>query len=255
MLLTTTGRGLYLSAFMEKVEKEYATRALMISLLLSGAIGTWISVGGSYYLISMAFSASNMFVLSRLIGGIAFTIAGGILGFIIIGAVRTLHGAIIFFLYLVGLTSYLSLLATLSNYQFPGSSFLNGRVVVICLIPMLIISPIITTWIKHHDSAIYLTVLYVFIGCLVFGVRRVASHWATWYQKIHPIDDEAVKDWYIKMRADGNPNALKSMTDPAALQLSRSMLLEAVMEEKAKRWWKPPTNDTTVLQLASSWES
>src|SRR2546421_318156 len=170
MLLTTTGRGLYLSAYMEKVEQEYATRALMISLLLSGAIGTWISVGGSYYLISMAFSASNMFVLSRLIGGLAFTIAGGLLGFIIIAAVRTFHGAIIFFFYLVALTSYLSLLAALSNYQFPGSSFLNGRVLVICIIPMLTISPIITTWVKHHDSVIYLTVIYIFIGCLTVSV-------------------------------------------------------------------------------------
>jgi hypothetical protein len=92
---------------MEQVEKVYATRALMISLLLSGAIGTWISVGGCYYLISMAFSASNMFVLSRLIGGLAFTVAGAFLGFIIIGAAKTFHGAIIFFLYLVALTSYL----------------------------------------------------------------------------------------------------------------------------------------------------
>ncbi|KAJ9650280.1 hypothetical protein H2201_009311, partial [Coniosporium apollinis] len=66
MLLTTTGRGLYLSAFMSLREQEYATLALMLSLLLSGAIGTWISIGGTYYLISMAFSAAEMFILTRL---------------------------------------------------------------------------------------------------------------------------------------------------------------------------------------------
>jgi hypothetical protein len=120
---------------------------------------------------------------------------------------------------------------------------------------MLIISPIITMWVKDHDSAIYITVLYVFIGCLTFAVRRVASQWATWYQKIRPVDDGAVKEWYIKMRADGNPHVLKSMTDPAALQLARAELLEAIMKERAKSWWKPPTSDAMVLQLASSWDS
>src|ERR1700759_2520611 len=81
ILLTTTGRGLYLSAFMEKEEQHNATLALMISLLLSGAIGTWISIGGTYYLISMAFSAANMFILTRLLGGLSVTcliaLAGG----------------------------------------------------------------------------------------------------------------------------------------------------------------------------------
>jgi hypothetical protein len=61
---------------MSEEQLYYATLALMCSLLLSGAIGTWISIGGTYYLISMAFSAANMFVLTRLIGGLAFTLAG-----------------------------------------------------------------------------------------------------------------------------------------------------------------------------------
>jgi hypothetical protein len=70
-------------------QQRYATYGLMCSLILSGAIGTWISIGGTYYLISMAFSAANMFVLTRLIGGLAFTLAGCVLGFVIISVVES----------------------------------------------------------------------------------------------------------------------------------------------------------------------
>ena len=125
LLLTLTGRGLYLSAFMSHDEQTSATLALMISLLLSGAIGTWISCGGTYYLMSMAFSAMNLFVVTRLIGGIAFTIGGGVLGFILLGIFKGFTAGIVFFLYLVALTSYFCLLAALANFEYPGSSYLS----------------------------------------------------------------------------------------------------------------------------------
>lgn len=123
ILLTTTGRGLYLSGYMSHDEQHSATLALMISLLISGSVGTWITCGGSYYLISMAFSAMNMFVLTRLVGGLAFTLAIAVIGFVAVGAINGIGAGIIFFLYLIALTSYLCLLATLANFQYPGSAF------------------------------------------------------------------------------------------------------------------------------------
>jgi hypothetical protein len=123
ILLTTTGRGLYLSGSMSDDEKHSATLALMISLLISGAVGTWITCGGSYYLISMAFSAMNMFVMTRLVGGLAFTLAIAIIGLIAVSATNGFNAGIVFFLYLVALTTYLCLLATLANFQYPGSGF------------------------------------------------------------------------------------------------------------------------------------
>jgi hypothetical protein len=122
-LLTTIGRGLYLSTYMSENEKSMATVALMVSLLLCGAFGTWISSGGSYYLHSMAFAAMNMYVLTRFIAGLAICIAGGLLGFLIIGAIKGFYSGLIFFVYLLFLTTYLSLLATLSIYQMPGFQF------------------------------------------------------------------------------------------------------------------------------------
>lgn len=184
---------------MSLTERKYATLALMVSLLLSGAIGTWISIGGTYYLISMAFSAANMFVLTRLIGGLALTLAASLIGFIVIGALHGVQAGAIFFFYLFGLTSYLSVLAVLSTYQIPGSSFLNGRRVIIAILPTLIISPIITIWIPDHDVIIYPSVLYIFVIFLLLGTRRVATQWVTWYHNIKTLNDADVKEWYVRV--------------------------------------------------------
>lgn len=123
LLLTTTGRGMYLSGFMNHMEQHSATLALMISLLISGAVGTWITCGGSYYLTSMAFSVMNMFVVTRLVGGLAFTLAIAAVGLAAVGSKEGIISGIIFALYLIALTSYLCLLATLANFQYPGSPF------------------------------------------------------------------------------------------------------------------------------------
>ena len=99
----------------------------MISLLISGAVGTWITVGGSYYLISMAFSAMNMFVVTRLIGGLAFTLVCSCVGLAAVGATNGIWAGVVFFLYLLALTSYLCLLASLANFSYPGSAFESVR--------------------------------------------------------------------------------------------------------------------------------
>ncbi|KAF2666839.1 hypothetical protein BT63DRAFT_481309 [Microthyrium microscopicum] len=255
ILLTTTGRGLYLSAFMTKDEQHNATLALMISLLLSGAIGTWISIGGTYYLISMAFSAANMFILTRLIGGLSLTLLIALSGGAIISGVRDFHSGVIFFFYLIVLTSYLSVLAALSSYQFPGSSFLNGRKVIIAVIPTLMASPIITMFVPGHDSTIYLLILFLFITLLVLGLRRVGSWWVTWISKVHTIDDAAVKAWFIQNRAEGDKKAFDNMTEPAAMNLSRRALAAAVEAERERPFWIKSRADSLVQKLVESWEA
>ncbi len=133
LMLTCTGHGLYLSGqshathYMTHEEQHSATTALMIALLISGAIGTWITCGGNYYMSSMAFSAMNYFVITRLLGGLAFTILVGVIGFIAFACTTGAYNGLIFCLYLVAHTSYLSLLAALANYQFIGSAFQSVR--------------------------------------------------------------------------------------------------------------------------------
>ncbi len=256
MLLTTTGHGLYLSAFMSHSEASAATMALMISLPLSSAIGTWISIGGSYYLNSTAFPAANLYVLTRLIGGLVITLAGGVLGFVIQSAVSSkIQDGIVFFLYFIALTSYLSLLAVLSSYQYLGSGFQNGRTVIFYAIPILAVAPILTIFVENHDTVIYLIAMYIFLGALTLGARSVGSQWVTWYHKITAIDDKKLKEWYIKVKGNGNPETFSGMTDPAALVLARDALLRDVNKERKRRPWVSVTTDALVLQLAKGWDA
>jgi hypothetical protein len=127
LMLTTTGHGLYLSAKMTYQEQHSATLGLMISLLISGAVGTWITCGGTYYLASMAFSAMNYFVVTRLLGGFVFILIVATVGFIAFAFLSNISAAIVFALYLINLSCYLCLLAALANYQFAGSAFQSVR--------------------------------------------------------------------------------------------------------------------------------
>ncbi|KAL4897630.1 hypothetical protein BDV59DRAFT_47253 [Aspergillus ambiguus] len=254
IMLTIIGRGLYLSAFMTYEEQQSATIGLMISLILSGAIGTWIACGGPYYLISMAFAAANMFVLIRLIAGVAFTIAGGLVGFVAISSVKGPRAGIIFYLYLIAMTIYFSSFACLASFSYPGSSFLSGRKVIFACIPILFISPVITTF-AGNDSAIYVAVIYVFIGCLLLGLRSIASKWVTWYQNIRRTDDTEIRKWYVASHGNNDEKVFGGLSDPAVLKLSREALLKDILAEKNRGLFSKSTTDTLVLELARDWES
>jgi hypothetical protein len=123
MLLTTVGRGLYLTTFMSSTEKTMATSALMLALLVCGAGGSWISSGGSYYFYANAFPAMNMFVLTRFVAGIAVALIGGLGGMAGIMVLKGVTAGLVFFFYFAMLTTYLLTLSALSIYQLPGSRF------------------------------------------------------------------------------------------------------------------------------------
>ncbi|KUJ20420.1 glycosyltransferase family 4 protein [Mollisia scopiformis] len=253
LLLTTTGRGLYLSSQMSHKVQHSATLALMLSLLISGAVGTWITCGGSYYLISMAFSAMNMFVITRLVGGLAFTLAIATVGLIAVGVLDGIGAGFVFFLYFVALTSYLTLLATLANFQYPGSAFQSGRPIIIMVIPFLFISPVMCMWVLHHDIYIYLVVIYTFLSLLVLGVRRTGSRWTTWYLAIEKINDQDLRKWYIKKYEDGDETAVSAMTEPGVLKLARDALYRDVTA--VRRQWRMKSSDSVVLSLAKSYDA
>lgn len=253
LLLTSTGKGLYLSGNMSRTAQHSATLALMISLLISSICGTWITCGGAYYLISMAFSAMNQFIATRLVGGIAFSLVVGLIGFIGLGIKDGVVAGVLFFLYLIALSTYLSLLATLANFSYPGTTFQSGRPVILMIIPFLFISPITAIFVPGYDIYIYLSVLYVFIFLLALGTRHTASKWTTWHQNIKPISDKALKEWYIKTHKDGDDHAFDGMTDPAALKISRTAMIEAI--KKVRSGIRHKCQDPTIKSLAESYDA
>lgn len=253
LLLTTLGRGLYLSTYMDETAKSMATAGLMVGLLQVGAIGAWIGHGGSYYLHCMAFPAMNMFVLTRFTAGIALSTGLGFSAFIIIGIVKGFYAGFIFFFYFATLATYLTILATLSVYQFPGFTFQSGRTVIVSCLPILLISPILTLWV-HQDIIIYPCVLIAFLIALIRGMRKVVSQWSNWYLQIPSVSDTEIVEWYTKVQ--GSEVVLpEGVTDLSATPLPRKAITTEVLKERHRPFWKRSTEDVLVKKLASGYSA
>ena len=245
-MLTTVGRGLYLTTYMSDIDKTLATTGLMVALLVCGGFGSWISSGGSYYLYAMAFPAMSMFIMTRFIAGLAVSLVGGIIAMIVIGCINGFAAGVLFFLYFFFLSSYLMLLSVLAIYQLPGFHFQSGRTVIITCIPILFISPLVTLWVGH-DSVIYLCVIGIFLTSLLLGARRVISQWNTWYRNIPSITDAEVVSWYIDSQASPSPELLQELRSSS---LPRTTLVETVNKERKRAFWTKATNDPLVRRLA-----
>ena len=255
ILLTTIGRGLYLTTYMSDLEKRMATTALFVALFLTGFFGTWIGQGGSYYLHSMAFPAMNMFVITRFTAGVAIVVGGGLISLIVIGVSMNFYAGMVFFCYLILLMTYLSLLATLSIYQLPGFMFKSGRMTIMACLPILLISPIMTLWVHGNDLLVYLCVLAGFLVCLIFGARKTAAEWSTWYLRIPTLTDHEVTDWYTKRRALTNADSglEKDDIDISTTPIPRQTLLAEVLKEYNRNWWNKGTNDETVKKISDGY--
>ncbi|KAJ5537653.1 hypothetical protein N7494_007132 [Penicillium frequentans] len=250
-MLTTVGRGLYLTTFMSDIDKTLATTALMVALLVCGGFGSWITSGGTYYLYAMAFPAMGMFVMTRFIAGLAVVFVGGFIAFIVLGCIHGFAAGILFFLYFFFLSTYLMLLSVLSIYQLPGFHFQSGRTVIISCVPILFISPLVTLWVGH-DSVIYLCVVGCFVTALLLGARRVISQWNAWYLSIPTITDGEVFDWYVKTLPSPSPALLKELSSSS---VPRQALVDEVNKERKRQVWSKATTDDFIRKMAEGYDS
>ncbi|RAL10682.1 glycosyltransferase family 4 protein [Aspergillus homomorphus CBS 101889] len=251
-MLTTVGRGLYLTTYMSDLDKTLATTALMCALLVCGGFGSWISSGGSYYLYAMAFPAMSMFVLTRFVAGLAVALVGGIIALIVVGVIKGFAAGILFFLYFVMLSTYLMTLSALSVYQLPGYSFQSGRTVIMTCIPILFISPIVTLWV-HRDSVIYLCFLFLFLGSLLFGARRVMGQWNNWYLNIPTVTDTQIVEWYLQKCVPPSESQSEKVKDFGSN--ARQALYSRVKKERKRPFWARKTTDPFVAKLAGGYSA
>lgn len=132
---------------------------------------------------------------------------------------------------------------------------LQGRSIIICCIPVLFISPLLTIFIPYHDTPIYLTVLYIFILLLLLGVRRTGSRWTTWYQKIALMDDAALRSWFVNRLSESEKEDIQKLTDPKVLILARQSLQRAVLAERRKTIFARASQDPLVSKLVDSYQA
>jgi len=251
-LLTTIGRGLYLTTFMTSNQKTFATTALMLALLVCGSIGSWISSGGCYYIYASAFPAMNMFVMTRFVAGVAVILLGAIVSFVVITVTYSAGDAAIFVFYFAMLATYLLALSALSIYQIPGTSFQSGRTVIMMAVPILFISPVLTIFVQH-DIPVYLSVLTIFLCSLLYGGRKVMSDWATWYLQIPVVTDAEVVDWYAKK--NGIIASGEDLKELSATGQPRNELHAAVNKEAKRHFWTAKTKDPLVAKMAAGYVS
>lgn len=254
MLLTTIGRGLYLTTFMSSEQKTMATTALMCALLLSGAFGQWICSGGSYYFYANGFPTMNMFILTRFAAGVAVSLLVGVVGFIIIVITQTVTAAGIFLFYFFMLSTYLLVLNALSIYQLPGSEFLSGRTVIITCIPILFISPIVSMA-TTNDIQVYLPVLSSFLLLLCWRARDVIGAWSSWYLKIPYTKDGEIIDWYRKHATASQAAALEGLANNEIMPIARTAVHGAVLKDVNRWFFQSQTSDPFIKKLSDGYGS
>ncbi|KAI5367114.1 hypothetical protein Slin14017_G021500 [Septoria linicola] len=251
MMLTTLGRGLYLSSYMTGTEKSMATAGLMSGLLVCGGVGTWIGYGGSYYLHAMSFPAMNMFVLTRFVAGVALQTLIGLIAFIVIGILNSWYAGFIYVFYFAALDTYLTVLAALAIYQFPGFMFQSGRNTVVLCLPLLLISPILTLWV-HNDIVIYPCVVTGFLCSLVLGAREVIAKWGTWYLKVPIVSDTDVVNYYIKVTPQ---EQIPDVSDLAATPLPRKAFFAALEKERSRWPWQKSEADDLIKKHVAGYDA
>jgi hypothetical protein len=109
-LLTTTGRGFFLTAFMEGNDRLAASYALLASLLITAGVTGWVGSVGGLYLYSWAFDNMNFFLVQRFSGGFVLSILVALCGLIIFSLQITPRAGLVFAAYLLLLSTYLNIL-------------------------------------------------------------------------------------------------------------------------------------------------
>lgn len=208
LLLTFVGRGFYLTAFMD-IEYgpdshiiDMANYAILTSLLMTGGITGWVGSTGGFYLFNYAFDNMTHFFVQRFSAAFMLTSVVAFCGFIAFGIEYSWFAGFIFVLYLFALTTFLNLLGVFATMHREGSPLTSGRIAMWKCIPILFISPIVTTFVNGHDLLIYMLVIYTFLGVLLYTFRNLCHEWTTWQAKVPTIKEKELIAWFKAKVAD-----------------------------------------------------
>jgi hypothetical protein len=77
-----------------------------------------------------------------------------------------------------------------------GSPLTSGRNVLWRTIPVLFLSPLLSSFVNDYDLVIYLSVGYSFLSLLLFQYRRLCHEWMNWMDNIPQLTDKDIFDWH-----------------------------------------------------------
>jgi len=204
-LLTFLGRGLYLTAFMSLEERVMANYAVLSSLIMTAGVTGWSGSTGGFYLYQAAFHNMNHFMVQRLSGGIVLALILSICGFFAFGIQYSWYAGFIFAAYLMVLSTYLNLLGIMATMHRDGAPFKSGRTVLAKCLLVTLISPFVTSFVNGHDVIVYIPVLYLFLGVLLYSYAKLCHEWSSWPEKIPLVKESEILAWYAS-KENGSEN-------------------------------------------------
>ncbi|GAB7344908.1 hypothetical protein MBLNU457_3344t2 [Dothideomycetes sp. NU457] len=236
ILLTFLGRGLYLTAFMDIQVRTMANYAILIALIMTGGITGWVGSSGGFYLFSYAFDNLTHFMVQRFSAAFVLTSVVAFCGGFAFSQQYSWYAGFIFVMYLFALTTFLNLLGVFATMHRPGSPLTSGRVAMWRCIPILFISPVVSTFVVGWDTLIYLLVIYAFVIALLVSFRSLCHEWTTWYDKVPTIKEKDLFLWYTQKLVQSGSEKVEESASTAAL--AREALQFEVSKFVEPRWWR-----------------
>ncbi|KAK4995664.1 hypothetical protein LTR66_004561 [Elasticomyces elasticus] len=259
LLLTFLGRGLYLTAFMDTLTRTMANYALLTALLITAGVTGWVGSTGGFYLYNYAFDNMNHFLVQRLSGGFVLSVVVSVCGFIAFGFQYSWYGGFVYVAYLMAISTYLNLLGIMATMHRDGSPLRSGRAALAKCMVVLLISPILTTFVNGHDILVYMIVIWAFIVLLLFTYRNICHEWSSWLEKVPNIKEKQIVDWY-EARPAGHqtPTVTETKATGSSASAARAALQHEVAEARSKRSWLPwskATDDSLVSRWALGYDN
>ncbi|KAI7424007.1 glycosyltransferase family 4 protein [Hortaea werneckii] len=249
-LLTFLGRGLYLTAFMDYEVKRMADYAILTALVMTGGVTGWVGSTGGFYLFNCAYDNMTHFLVQRFSAAMMLTSVVAFAGFIAFGVQYTWFAGLMFVLYILPLSLFLTLLGIFATMHRSGSPLPSGRSAMWKCLPILMISPILTVFVRGWDLLIYLLVVYTFTASLLISFRRLCHEWTDWHIKVPNFKEKDLLTWYRKhasVDSDADATALAGTARYALQQ-------EIIRVQRQKRSWafwnRSKDTDPFVMKMA-----
>ncbi|KAH7159653.1 hypothetical protein B0J13DRAFT_110305 [Dactylonectria estremocensis] len=196
ILLTFVGRGFFMTAFMKSEHLEAAGYALLVALLLTAGVTGWVGSTGNYYLAHYAYDNMVYFHVQRLSGGFFLTLLISIVGFIMYTVRFSVGTGFVFVAYLFTISTHFNLLGIMSAMHQLESPMSSGRSVLLQNMPLLFLSPLISSFVNGHDLEIYIPVMFAYVLLTLYRYRRLCHEWSNWMDNIPKFSQKDIIEWY-----------------------------------------------------------
>ncbi|KAH7134435.1 hypothetical protein EDB81DRAFT_903410 [Dactylonectria macrodidyma] len=235
LLLTFVGRGCFMTAFMEYRALEAAGYALLVSLLITAGVTGWAGSIGNYYLAHYAYDNMVYFHVQRLSGGFILTLLVSAVGLVMFTLRYNILIGLVFVAYLVCITTHLNLLGIMSSMHQPDSPIPSGRNALLQNMLILLIAPIITSFVNGRDLEIYLPLMYGYTIVSLYRYRRICHSWSNWMDNIPKFTHKEILDWHKARREADKAEIDEEDAEALALQTFTAVLESYQRRQKDSR--------------------